>query len=145
MVSCGNLKPGNNNKESNFYNYSKKADLYRLPLIEPHELTSADRGYTWFYKHGNVDLVADSIGISNSFIVIYSASEYIPEKSGMFQQWYIINHIADSKTIVNSLAEYESFKKKHDLKVDLYPVNDVFDEFDKTLSIPSQWEGVLEK
>lgn len=142
-TSCNETRNANNSTDMEFYNFSKTSDLYRLPLVKPHELISADRGFLWFYKGNNIDIEVDSIGISDLFIVIYSSSVYKPKLSGRFEQWLVINHTTNEAKTINTLSEYESFKKNNNITVKLYSVNEVFDVFNKSLQLPSEWKSII--
>lgn len=138
IVSCRDT-----NKKMDFYEYFKTADLYRLPLVKPHELISANKGFNWFYKSNNFDVEVDSVGISESFIVIYSSSVYKPELGGRFEQWLIINHKTNETNIVNVSDEFKDFKNNNNFT--MYAINEVYNVFNENLQLPAEWESVIKK
>lgn len=137
MTSCKET-----NKESNFYEYSQKFDLYRLPLVKPYELISANKGFNWFFKNNNFEIEVDSVGISDSFIVIYSSSVYKPELGGRFEQWLVINH-KTNEISVNTFEEFKEFKNNNNLT--MYDVNEVYKVFNENLQLPTKWESIIKK
>jgi hypothetical protein len=141
LSSCGN---SNNKQEMKFYKQSKAADLYRIPLIQPYELISADRGASWHYKTANDQIGnVDAVGINNTIVVIHSPSVYRPDLGGNVEQWHIINASDGTEMDLTTESDYEAYKKKLNLyQIKLYNVNDLFREFDNKGTLPLEWKAL---
>lgn len=85
------------NKQTNtnhFYDTRKINDLYRVPLLEPIELISADED-SWFlavnsFKKGVKRMHVEAVGITDSILVGYVSSVYLDSK--MTKAWYVIDY-----------------------------------------------------
>lgn len=73
-MSCWN----GNKKDDGFYDYSRINYIYRLPIIEPYEITSPDNGSSWSIAFKNnpppthgVQFLTN-IGIRDSVFILYS-------------------------------------------------------------------------
>jgi hypothetical protein len=121
----------------NFYSSSKKHDLYRIPLIEPHELVSSGGiGYDWFYKvqykvstaTDIKEIAVDEVCVNDSLIVLFTSSVYIDYK--MNKAWFIID--ADKKEMY-AFTTLKSYKEHLTLigidELPLHQPDDIFLEF----------------
>jgi len=142
LFSC-NLN--NKKKEQGFYDYSRSGDLYRIPLIEPYEITSADKGFTWIMEFkgnsppsklgtGNID----SIGLTRSYCILYNRRADLP--NGMSKAWFVIDANKNEEKVFTSDDEYQIFLKSRNLNsLKLYDIKAVFIDFDKKGILPPEW------
>ena len=130
--------------KSDFYSSTRKQDLYRIPLINPHELISPGGiGYDWFYKvqyKNNIDLDTkdlhiEQVGVQDSLIVLYTSSVYVEHK--MSKAWFIIDYKEKLMYTYTTFQTYkEYFQKKESKELLLYNVDDVYSDFKNKVRLP---------
>lgn len=104
--------------DNDFYNFVSRGDLWRIPLIEPHELISADHGATWFYYTHFGDLGRKDISRVTKFsrdeqnIIIYS--ERLPIDYKMSEAWFVYNLKDQSLNYFLTEEEFINFYKCRD-------------------------------
>ena len=95
-------------RETGFYNYSKRGDLFRVPLIKPYEIISAD-GTEWTYEVDSKNQLPISsiveIGVKSNFFVIHSSNYYFNSHSG--ETWLIMDTRTGSKYFETSDGSYD--------------------------------------
>jgi len=135
----------NNDKQEGFYDYSRISYIYRLPVIEPYEITSPDNGANWTIAfksspppaHGVQFLT--NIGIRGSVFVVYSPRD-LSFSSDHPQVWAVIDISKKTEKIFTKEAEYYAYLKSIGLKdIKLYDINEVFVDFDKNKKLPLEW------
>jgi hypothetical protein len=134
------------NEKKGFYDYSKEYDLYRVPLIEPLEIISADRGFSWTFKLPyrqieNKDEIGGDvkkIGIDKSIIVLFTPSTYI--FNSMNNAWIVVDvENKTEKAFINE-SEYNKYLiEKGISQIKLYEVSEVFKVFDTENKLPIEW------
>jgi hypothetical protein len=130
-----------NSKPESFYDYSQTWDLWRIPLIQPFQVISSDRGYFWGFDNTEKNQIsADSIGVQDSTIVVFSQSLYIPKEGGQFKAWTIIDKRTGQEDVFLSYKDYKrNLVKKNITSIILHKPSDVFKEFDKRAVLPPTW------
>ena len=124
-------------KKEGFYEFSQTWDLYRVPLIDPFQVISADQGNTWTLKRFDKEDVVSKVGINGSVMVVFSRRTALPGK--MTQAWFVLR--PDTKEeVFTSETEYKSYLTSIGLgSVKLYDINQVFSDFDKYKKLPEEW------
>lgn len=109
---------------ADFYSYSKDADLWRVPLLEPYEIVSATNSdlNDWSLIVDNptisgpdFELFGDQfqfgglskVGIQDSIIVLENTNEYWPKLSGSYPGLLIIN-TKTSELLIYSKEHHQS-------------------------------------
>lgn len=135
----------NKDKEEGFYSYSKVNYIYRLPVIEPYEITSPDNGVNWAIAFKNSPPPAHGvqfltkIGIHDSVFVVYSPRD-LSFSSDHPQVWAVIDITKKEEKVFTTEAEYNTHLKSRGLKeIKLYDINAVFANFDKNKKLPPEW------
>jgi hypothetical protein len=145
-ISCNNHR--------SFYEYSTVEDLYRLPLIEPYELTNifgvdedrhSEWASTWNLKliYGSVKTTrAEEVNVTKGIIYGYHPRfDYYPPA------WFvIIPEEKIEKFFKDQEKEWRSFLASKGIdSIKLYDVWEVFDKFrsDKTLPWYNPKEGIF--
>jgi hypothetical protein len=128
----------NNQKKDGFYDYSQTLDLYRIPLIEPYQIISADRGYSWMFERGGLSNVVNKVGIEDSVIVLYSSRTALVD--GMSQAWFVLKAGSKEEKVFKTEEDYNKYLRFIGIdSIRIYEVNQVFTEFDKTKRLPPEW------
>jgi len=132
IASFLNTSCWNNDKEEDFYNYSRISYIYRLPVIKPYEITSPDNGKNWAIAFKNspppvhgVQFLTN-IGIQDSVFIVYSSEDLsVP---GHPQVWAVIDVVKKEVHLKNKGLE----------DIRLYEINTVFETFDKNKKLPHE-------
>jgi hypothetical protein len=142
-VSC---LPDKKSKKG-FYEYSRRSDLCRIPLIEPLELISAARGVegTWTYNliYGGIRNThnigfSEKVGIYDSMIIIYSSNAYVYDQ--MTPAWFVIDRRKKVEKAFIDTAAYARFLKINKMPtVQLHNIATLFWEFEKSQKLPPGW------
>src|SRR5688500_12580529 len=86
-------------KKDDFYSYTKRWDLWRVPILEPYEIISPTNTGDWFFVIKNPKLrhadyfdpgdeyefqlsSIDSLGIADSVLIFKSRMQYWPKLGG---------------------------------------------------------------
>jgi len=134
-----------NNVEENFYSYSRKGDLYRIPIIKPYEINSADNGFTWImdFKGNNPPSLLgtgaiDSIGVKESYFVLFNKRADL--RTGMTKAWFLVDALAKDEKVFTTEEEYKNYLETKKLgHIKMYKITDVFKEFDTNKKLPQEW------
>lgn len=136
----------NNAKEEGFYEYSRISYIYRLPVIEPYEITSPDNGANWTITFkNNPSSIHDGaqfltkIGIHDSIFIVYSPRD-LSFSSDHPQVWALIDIPKKEEKVFTSEKDYKVYlraKGIEDLK--LHDINALFIDFDKNKRLPPEW------
>ena len=142
IVSCWN-----NNQQQGFYDYSRVSYIYRLPIVDPYEITSPDNGVNWI-----IELKTNSspsheaqfltkIGIHDSMLVVYSPRDLsVP---GHPQGWVVVDIPIKEEKIFSNESDYKLYLRQKGVKdMQFRNVNDVFADFDKIKKLPPEWPKV---
>lgn len=142
FMSCWN---SHNNKKEGFYDYSQTWDLYRVPLIEPYQIISADKGHSWSLnlKGNEIKGVSSinniqSIGLYDTIFTVFSPRIDIP--GDRTNVWFIINAAKKEGKYFVTEKDFKNYLKEHGLaEIKLYEINQVFTDFDKEKRLPPEW------
>jgi hypothetical protein len=135
-IGCN--QSGNNQKKDGFYDYSQTLDLYRIPLIEPYQIISADRGYSWMFERAGLSNVVNQVGIEDSVIVLYSSRTALND--GMSQAWFVLKAGTKEEKLFKTEEDYNKYLRLIGIdSIRIYEVNQVFAEFDKNKRLPPEW------
>lgn len=125
-------------KSIGFYDYTKKWDLNRIPLIEPYQLLSADNGHSWVFKRNDKEDVINYAGISDSTIVLFSKRTALPGM--MSKAWFVIKLNPYNEKLFTNEMDYKKQLENFGLSsVKLYDVKLIFQEFSQLNKLPKEW------
>ena len=147
-------------KKSDYYSYTKRWDLWRVPLLEPYEIASPTNSDDWFFilknpRFSHKDFFdagegtdfqltnIDSIGLKDSIVIIHSQRHYWPKLSGEYRTTLIVDARTHKQFIFSD--EHHRTELKHQLKslkvenVKLYLFQQVRNEFQSTMELPKDW------
>lgn len=138
----GSCNWGTNKKKVGFYDYSRVNYIYRLPLIEPYEITSPDNGASWGIAFKNNPPAAHgvqfltNIGIQDSVFVVYSPKD-LSFSSDHPQVWVVVDVANKEEKIFTNEKDYNTHLKNKGLKdIKLYEINPLYTDFDKNRKLP---------
>jgi hypothetical protein len=138
IMSCSN-----NDKNKGFYDYSRVSYIYRLPVIEPYEITSRDNGANWVISFkdsppAHAIQFIKSIGRQDSIFVVYSPMDLsVP---GHPPVWLVVDAAEKKEKVFTEEKAYMlHLKSNHLEKVKLYDIQTVFMDFDKKKKLPPEW------
>ena len=139
---CCNLK---DKKETNrFYNYSRINYIYRLPIIEPYEITSPDNGASWSIAFKNFPppthgvQFLTKIGVKDSVFIVYSPRD-LSFSSDHPEVWVVVNTRKDERVFTTE-NEYKRYLLTQGInEIKLYDINTVFREFEEKVILPPEW------
>lgn len=147
-------------KKHDFYSYTKQWDLWRVPILEPYELTSPTNTDDWFFILKNPRLsqkdffdasegtefqltAIDSIGVKDSILLIHSHKHYWPKLSGDYKTTLIVDAKTHKQYIFSDehhLTELKQQLKSLNVeKVRMHPFELLKKEFQSTLTLPEDW------
>lgn len=144
ILICCRQKSGRES-EMKFYESSKTFDMYRLPLIRPIELLSADEGNSWICRYNFKSLSGRSeidniekVGIFKGFIALYCPLTF--NGNSMSETWVLIDVLGNSDVIFNEQIKFESYLKKNDLnQMKLISVDSAYKNFaEKSILLKDQ-------
>lgn len=145
VFGCQPKKTRNNN----FYNYSKDWDLDRIPLIQPYELISADKGYLWVLRNKELDYKkkkyydagVEKVGVYFNYIILYTSSTYFDYK--MTELWIVINTHNDTTVYYTEEDKYITGIRKMEIKIPLtlYTTSEIFNKFKDSFILPEEWNN----
>lgn len=135
------------NSDRGFYDYSKREDIDRIPLIEPYELISSYGGQHWTMNFANDEFgtnikwtgTIDSVGVTGNYIVLYNHLSAIPNT--YCPVWFVLNSKLKKGQYFITHKEYNQYlvsEKINDLK--LYFTDSIFKIFDAKLELPNGWK-----
>lgn len=156
FTACHNETP-----RVDFYSYTKRWDLWRVPILEPYEIVSPTNDSSWFFiiKKPNIHHKdyyndnnkfelhlsgIDSIGVKNSLIVLKSKKHYWPRLSGEYKTTLIVNTKSGEQFIYSNKHHTKELSDKlHELKIEdtkLYRFTAIKDNFQSTQTLPADWK-----
>lgn len=117
-----------------FYDYYKKEDLWRLPLIEPYELfkiAGARKDQQPSNWHLNFKTLWDSVSVVQLNVSMINVDNKIIYGYGTEYpcQHFIINTVSGEEKIYEDISEWE--KQLDQLEINSKKIYDVFDLFEK--------------
>lgn len=130
-----NSSSNKQDESSDFYSSSENGDLFRIPLLDPIELKSADEA-NWFLKpmFNGINETNEEVGdinevaVAGSIIICYSERTY--RDSEMGPAWYIIDVENKSEKCLTNLNDYLFFLQENSTQnIKLKDVNEVYSEF----------------
>jgi hypothetical protein len=136
----------NDKEKEGFYDYSQTIDLYRIPIIEPYEITSSDKGSSWLmdFKGSNSPSnlgtgKVDSVGVKGQYFIVYSKRTALPA-IGMIEAWFVINATTKEEKVFMTRQEYNEYLKNQNIdETKLYDINTVFRDFEEKRKLPPEW------
>lgn len=149
-------------KKANFYSYTKKWDLWRVPILEPYEIISPTNSEDWtlIIKHPKLShkdyfnpgdeydfqlTSIDSVGVADSILIFKSQSLYWPKLSGDYRTTLIINAKTKEQFIFSDKHhQSESRQKLKSLKAEnipLFSFDKVKQDFQTKRTLPEGWKG----
>jgi len=158
LLSC----KSKTNNTSDFYSYTKKWDLWRVPVLEPYEIVSPTNGDDWFLiikqpKLANKDYFnpgdeyefqlssIDSVGVMDSVLVFKSRREYWPKLSGDYKTTLIINAKMNEQFIFSDEHHQSEIRQKlksmNVEKMPLHSFEEVKVNFQAKRTLPEGWRG----
>ncbi len=145
IMGCQHKK----SKDNNFYNYIRDRDLDRVPLIQPYEIISADKGEYWQLRNQEFDYKekqyynegVEKVGIYLNYIILYTSSTYFDYK--MTELWVVINTNSDSTSYYIEEDKYKTGIRKMGIKlsVTLYTTTEVFKQYEDNFTLPKEWRN----
>ncbi|HEY0066173.1 MAG TPA: hypothetical protein VGB46_02385 [Flavisolibacter sp.] len=149
-------------RKADFYSYTKKWDLWRVPILEPFEIVSPTNSGDWFliirqpgFTHKDYFNPAgkyefqltfiDSVGVADSVLVFKSRSHYWPRLSGDYKTTLIIKANTNEQFIYSDVHHQREIGQK--LKglgvenVQLYSFEKVKQDFQAKQILPKGWRG----
>lgn len=157
LISCQN-----ETRQDDFYSYTKKWDLWRVPILDPYEIVSPTNSDDWFLiikqpKLSHKDYFnpgddyefqltnIDSVGVADSILVFKSRREYWPKLSGEYATTLIINTKTKEQFIFSDEHHQSEIRQKlKSLKVEnmlLYSFEEVKQDFQTKQILPKGWRG----
>lgn len=142
LTTCNS---GSGKKEVGFYDYSKIDYIYRLPLIEPYEITSPDNGVNWILafkgtsppSHGVQFLT--KVGMKDSVFVVYSPRD-LSFSSDHPNVWAVVDVEKKEEKLFTNEWEYKAYLTNRGMgDISLYEINTVFKRFDNDKTLLVQW------
>lgn len=136
ILNSGCGSPSENQEQSSdFYSDSQVGDLFRIPLLDPIELQSADEAY-WFLKpafnginetNEAVDNI-DKVGVVDSIVICFSERTY--RDSEMGAAWYVIDVENKSEKCLITENDYVLFLEENAIEnVELTDVHKAYTQF----------------
>lgn len=122
-----------------FYTHSKRGDLYRIPLIEPFELISADQHY-WFIEisdssSGQIEqLEVEAFFVDPPYVVTHTKSSDFSGR--MSPVWVIIEEGEDTEIHFDEKSFSESARRHGYLDLPFLQPSEVFSIFESTGELP---------
>lgn len=145
MLLASACNVGGSKKDVGFYDYSKINYIYRLPLIEPYEVTSPDNGANWTLSFKNVSPPSHGVqfltkvGIKDGFFVAYSPRD-LSFSSDHPKVWAVVDVMKKEEKVFTDEAAYKAYLKSKGLEeINLYELNTVFQKFDSSKTLPDEW------
>jgi hypothetical protein len=158
FFSCQNI-----DRKTDFYSYSKRWDLWRVPILEPYEIVSPTEavdvhnwhliikkprihGRDYFDQFNEYEFQLsgiDSIGVIDSILVFKSSNEYWPRLGGNYKTTFIIDAKKGEQYIFSDEHHQKELRNMlHRLgadRVKLYYAQEVKDNFRAHLKLPEGW------
>jgi len=121
VLSCAKQKEKQTNTDS-FYTQTRSYDLYRIPLIKPHQLTTPVLETGWFFElpYGQIgSLISNSIGVNkvgvkDSIIIVQTDIIYVKYK--MQKAWFIVDLKTNTENVITDVNEYNNYLNKKGLQ-----------------------------
>lgn len=142
ICSC-NLLPKKEREKNEFYEAAKIGDLYRIPLIQPHELTNNFEVAPWFfnlpYRNSGLvrdQVVVDEVGVSpyDSMMVFYAYSIDLPGQ--MTHAWFVVDMRNKNEKYFTDSLSYKTYIKNVSGEIRLFNCNEVYEKFKKSGQLP---------
>lgn len=148
--------------KADFYGYTKRGDLWRVPILEPYEIVSPTNSDDWtlIIKHPKLShkdyfnpgdeyefqlTSINSVGVADSILVFKSQRLYWPKLSGDYKTTLIINARTKEQFIFSDVHHQSEIRQKlKSLKAEnttLYSFDKVKRDFQVKRTLPQGWRG----